>query len=51
MKPFFLRNEKKIIYRGTRSQCISKLASSDGEDLKIVKNPRYKWIEIEDEDI
>jgi len=45
MKPFFLKDGKDIVYRGTRSQCISRLAVTDGKDLKVVKNPRFEWIE------
>jgi len=43
IKPFFLKDGNKIIYKGTRSHCISKLAVTDGKDLEVIKNPIYKW--------
>lgn len=47
IKPFFLKANGKTIYKGTRSQCIKKLARANGKELKIVKNPRFKWLKRE----
>ncbi len=49
IQPFFIKDGKNIVYKGTRSKCITKLITISGKNPKIVKNPRYKWIEIEDE--
>ena len=49
IKPFLLKDGDDIIGRGTRSTCMTKLSKTDGKDLKVVENPRYKRIKIEDE--
>ena len=49
IKPFLLMDGDNIIHKNTRSACMTRLLKTDGEDLKVVKNPRYKWIEIGDE--
>jgi len=43
IQPFLLKDGKKTIYKGTRSECISKLVAKEG-DLKVVENPKFKWI-------
>lgn len=47
IQPFFIKKGKKILHRGRRNQLISKLVSGNGE--KIVKNPRFGWIEEKEE--
>ncbi len=44
IKPFFLKDGDDIIHKGTRSTCLTKLSKTDGKDLEVVENPKYKWI-------
>lgn len=44
IKPFLLKDGDDIISGGTRSTCMTKLLKTDGKDLEVVENPKYKWI-------
>ncbi len=44
IKPFLLMDGDDIISGGTRSTCMTKLSKTDGKDLKVVENPRFKRI-------
>jgi hypothetical protein len=44
LKPFLLKDGDDIIYKGTRSNCMTKLSKTDGKDLEVVENPRFKRI-------
>lgn len=43
-KPYLLKDGRRTIYRGTRSQCMTKMLVKDGDDLKVVRNPKFKWL-------
>jgi len=50
-QPFLVKNGKTIVFKGTQSECVteislSKSLSKNG-DLKLVRNPRFKWIKEE----
>ena len=47
IKPFLLKAGNKTVFKGTRSQCLSKSLSKKikaNGDLRLVPNPRFGWI-------
>ena len=42
-QPFLLKEGKTIVFKGTRSECLTEI-SLYGNGVKLVRNPRFKWI-------